>query len=98
MGVFIRSKESPDCKDMKKYMWEGYFPGTLFWGFSKADMAKTLGNELSMIETNSLNHNLSDFAIKSGLALHQFQKKTAVRRRPIGENFFRPMDIMSVFQ
>jgi hypothetical protein len=24
---------SPDCEDMKKFMWEGYFPGTLFWGF-----------------------------------------------------------------
>jgi hypothetical protein len=27
------SMESSDCKDMKKYKWEGYFPGTLFWGF-----------------------------------------------------------------
>ena len=63
MGVFRRSMGSPDCEDMKKYMWEGYFPGTLFWGFSKADMAKTLGNELSMIETNPLNQKWLDFAI-----------------------------------
>ena len=31
--------------------------------FEKAEMAKTLRNGLSMIEMNSLNHNLSDFAI-----------------------------------
>ena len=38
-------------------------------------MAKTLKNGLSMIETNPLNHNWSDFVILSGLSLHQFQKK-----------------------
>jgi hypothetical protein len=54
---------SPDCKDMKKNMWEGYFAGTLFWGFAKAEMAKTLGNGLSMIETNPLNQKWLDFAI-----------------------------------
>ena len=43
--------------------------------FKKAEMAKTLENGLSMIETNSLNHNWSHFVILSGLTLHQFQKK-----------------------
>ena len=43
--------------------------------FKKAEMAKTLKNGLSMIETNPLNHNWSDFVILSGLTLHQFQKK-----------------------
>jgi len=33
----------------------------------------------SMIETNPLNHNWSHFVIFSGLTLHQFQKKTAVK-------------------
>jgi hypothetical protein len=47
--------------------------------FKKAEMAKTLKNGLSMIETNPLNHNWSDFAILSGLTLHHFQKKTAVK-------------------
>ena len=47
--------------------------------FKKAEMAKTLRNGLSMIETNPLNHNWWDFAIKSGLALHQFQKKLLLR-------------------
>ena len=46
--------------------------------FKKAEMAKTLRNGLSMIETNPLNHNWSHFIILSGLTLHQFQKKTAV--------------------
>ena len=36
-------------------------------------------NGLSVIETNPLNHNWSDFAILLGLTLHQFQKKTAVK-------------------
>ena len=44
-------------------------------------MAKTIRNGLSMIETNPLNHNWSDFEIQSGLALHQFKKKTAVKWR-----------------
>ena len=43
-------------------------------GFKKAEMAKTLKNGLSMIETNPLNHNWSHFVILSGLTLHQFQK------------------------
>ena len=43
--------------------------------FKKAEMAKTLRNGLSMIETNPLNHNWLDFVILSGLTLHQFQKK-----------------------
>ena len=43
--------------------------------FKKAEMAKTLKNGLSMIETNPLNHDWLDFAILSGLTLHQFQKK-----------------------
>ena len=43
--------------------------------FKKAEMAKTLRNGLSMIETNPLNHNWSHFVILLGLTLHQFQKK-----------------------
>ena len=53
--------------------------------FKKAEMAKPLRNALSMIETNLLNHNWLDFAILSGLPLHQFQKKTAVK----GQMIFR---------
>ena len=34
--------------------------------FKKAEMAKTLKNGLSMIETNPLNHNWSDFVILLG--------------------------------
>ena len=47
--------------------------------FKKAEMAKTLENGLSMIETNLLNHNWSHFVILSGLTLHQFQKKLLLR-------------------
>ena len=47
--------------------------------FKKAEMAKTLRNGLSMIETNSLNLNWSDFVILSGLSLHQFKKKLLLR-------------------
>ena len=47
--------------------------------FIKAEMAKTLKNGLNMIETNHFNHSWLDFAILSGLTLHQFQKKTAVK-------------------
>ena len=47
--------------------------------FKKAEMAKTLKNGLSMIETNPLNHNWSHFVILSGLTLHQFQKKLLLR-------------------
>ena len=43
--------------------------------FKKAEMAKTLKNGLSMIETKTLNHNWSHFVILLGLTLHQFQKK-----------------------
>ena len=75
---------SLDCKDLKKCIWEVYFqvrlpeiPSLLgvlgaWMTFKKAEMAKTLRNGLSMIETNPLNHN---FVILSGLTLHQFQKK-----------------------
>ena len=47
--------------------------------FKKAEMAKTLKNELIISETNPLNHKWLDFDIQLGLALHQFQKKTAVK-------------------
>ena len=47
--------------------------------FKKAEMAKTSKNELSMIETNPLNHNWSHFVILPGLTLHQFQKKLLLR-------------------
>ena len=82
MRVFIYLMGSPYCKDLKKYMWEGYFRSTWNGGvfgawmtFKKAEMAKTFKNGLSMIETNPLNHSWSDFPILSGLTLHQFQKK-----------------------
>ena len=51
--------------------------------FKKAEMAKTLKNGLRMIETNPLNHNWSDFAILSGLTLHQFQKKLLLSEETI---------------
>ena len=47
--------------------------------FKKPEMDKTLKNGLSMSETDPLNHKWLDFAIQLGLALHQFQKKTAVK-------------------
>ena len=72
---------STDCEDLKKIYVGRLFLGYLLLGvlgpwmtFKKAEMAKTLRNGLSMIETNPLNHNWLDFAIYSGLALHQFQK------------------------
>ena len=43
--------------------------------FKKAEMAKTLRNGLSMIETNPLNHIWSDLVILLGLSLNRFQKK-----------------------
>ena len=62
------------------------FSGYLKWEvlgawmtFKKAEMAKTLKNGLSMIETNPLNHNWSHFVILLGLTLHQFQKKLLLR-------------------
>ena len=42
-------------------------------------MDKILKNGLSMSETDPLNHKWLDFAIQSGLTLHQFKKKTAVK-------------------
>ena len=63
------------------------FSGYLKWEvlgawmtFKKAEMAKTLKNGLSMIETNPLNHNWLDFVILSGLTLHQFKKKLLLRK------------------
>jgi hypothetical protein len=50
--------------------------------FKKAEMAKTLKNGLSIIETNPLNHNWLDFAILSELTLHQFQKNLLLMERP----------------
>ena len=78
---------SCNCKDLKKYMYVGrLFSGYLKWGvlgawmtFKKAEMAKTLENGLSKIETNPLNHIWSHFVILSGLTLHQFQKKLLLR-------------------
>ena len=53
----------------------------LFWGvlgawmtFKKPEMDKTLRNGLSMSEMDPLNHKWLDFAILSGLALHQLKK------------------------
>ena len=50
--------------------------------FKKAEMAKTLKNGLSMIETNSLNHNWYHFVILSGLTLQQFQQKLLLKAMP----------------
>ena len=47
--------------------------------FKKAEMAKTLRNGLSMIETNPLNHIWSDLVILLGLSLNRFQKKLLLR-------------------
>ena len=55
-------------------------PNLAWMTFKKAEMAKILRNGPSMIETNPLNHNWSDFAIQSGWALHQF-KKNAVKQQ-----------------
>ena len=54
--------------------------------FKKAEMAKTLENGLSMIETNPLNHNWSHFVILSGLTLHQFQKKLLLNSFIVRDN------------
>ena len=66
-------------------LFSGYLKYPLSWGFSrvlgawmtfkKADMAKTLKHRFRMIETNPLNPKWLDFAILTGLALHQFQTK-----------------------
>ena len=75
---------SPNCKDLKNICRKVIFgvpeiPPLLvalgaWMTFKKPEMVKTLRNGLIMIETNPLNHNWWDFAIYSGLALHQFQK------------------------
>ncbi len=54
-------------------LFSGYLIYPLFWGvcrfwgawmtFKMAEMAKTLGNGLSMIKTKPLNHKWLDFAI-----------------------------------
>ena len=55
MGVFIYLMGSPDCEDLKKYMWEGYFRGTWNWGFWGVDDIQKdwNGKDLSMIEWGS---------------------------------------------
>ena len=62
------------------------FSEYLNWGvlgawmtFKKAEMAKTLSNGLSMIETNPLNHIWSDLVILLGLSLNGFQKKLLLK-------------------
>jgi len=64
------------------------FSGYLKWGilgawmtFKKTEMAKTLKNGLSMIETNPLNHNWSHFAILSGLTLHLVYHAIKVQKK-----------------
>ena len=47
--------------------------------FQKGQKDKTLGNRLSMSEMDPLNHKQLDFAIQSGLALHQFQLKLLLK-------------------
>ena len=49
--------------------------------FKKPEMEKTLRNGLSMSEMDPLNHIELDFAIYSGLALHQFQRKLLLNNR-----------------
>ena len=70
MRVVIYLMGNPDCKDLKKIYVGKLFLGYLKLGvlgawmtFQKVEMAKTLRNGSSMIETNPLNHNWSDFAI-----------------------------------
>ena len=64
----------------------GVLEKTHFWGvlgawmtFKKPEMDKILMNGLSMSKTDPLNHKWLDFAIYSGLALHQFQRKLLLR-------------------
>ena len=80
-GVYIPYGKS-QLQGFEKIYVGRLFSGYLKWEalgawmtFKKAEMAKTLKNGLSMIETNPLNHNWSHFVILSGLTLHQFQKK-----------------------
>ena len=55
----------------------------------KAEMAKTLRNGLSMIETNPLNHIWSDLVILLGLSLNRFQKKLLlIENRKVNCDFF----------
>ena len=70
-GCLFTLWEVPIARIWKNICGKVIFGAPEIGGFKKAEMAKTLRNGLSMIEMNSLNHNLSE----SGLALHQFQKK-----------------------
>ena len=74
LKIFRQNFGSPECKDLKKYICGKVIFGVPEippllgdWGawmtFKKAKMAKSLRNGLSMIETNPLNHNWSDFGI-----------------------------------
>ena len=81
------------------------FSGYLKWEvlgawmtFKKAEMAKTLRNGLSMIETNLLNHIWSDFVILSGLSLHQFQKKLLLNQTCLNQKttVLRPVNNSSL--
>ena len=73
MRVFIYLMGSPECEDLKNICRKIIFGvpeippllGVLgaWMTFKKAEMAKTLRNGLSMIETNPLNHNWLDFVI-----------------------------------
>ena len=56
--------------------------------FKKAEMAKTLRNGLSMIETNPLNHIWSDLVILLGLSLNRFQKKLLLRKLKLYIGYF----------
>ena len=58
--------------------------------FKKAEMEKTLRNGLNLSEMDPINNKWLDFAILLGLALHQFQNKTAVSiRMASDEGFFK---------
>ena len=76
--VSYSSNENPEEIFFEKFSKQKMVLG-VWMTFKKTEMAKTLRNGLSMIETNLLNHNWLDFAIQLGLALHQFQKKPAVK-------------------
>ena len=85
MGVYISYGKSR-LRGFEKIYVGRLFSGYLKWEvlgawmtFKKAEMAKTLENGLSMIETNILNHNWSHFVILLGLTLHQFKKKLLLR-------------------
>ena len=59
-------------------------------GVLGAEMAKTLRNGLSMIETNPLNHIWSDLVILLGLSLNRFQKKLLLsKEKKIVESWLR---------